>query len=215
MGSRNDNQADGRWTPVINNHTRHGGISRNQPLVTIFVDNLPDNTSQPWLKKMFNNYGVVKDVFIPQKRSKVTGNKFGFIRYDCPVSADLAVLKANGLWLDDKKLFVKIASFSAKGGLKQAKIDKPADNTCQGGVNGSGSHNNEVLVNNGRSFTQVLIGKKTPIGIDNLPKADVKTINLQPVGNGWLFRSAVATLCRASQIGIKIFNQTLAMNANP
>ncbi|KAH7837465.1 hypothetical protein Vadar_014145 [Vaccinium darrowii] len=151
MGSRNDNHADGGWTPVINNHSRHGGISRNQPLVTLFVDNLPDNTSQPWLKLMFNNYEVVKDVFIPQKRSKATGNKFGFIRYDCPVSADMAVRRANGLWLDDKKLFVKIASFDAKGntpnsfnstregvnfkaGLRQAKFDKPDADTCQGGV---------------------------------------------------------------------------------
>ncbi|KAH7844858.1 hypothetical protein Vadar_032408 [Vaccinium darrowii] len=46
--------------------------------------------------------------FVPGKRS---GSKSGFVRYDCHVSAGVAISKAHGLWIDDKKLFVKIASF--------------------------------------------------------------------------------------------------------
>ncbi|KAH7857422.1 hypothetical protein Vadar_012530 [Vaccinium darrowii] len=113
MLSRVVNQAvDDGWIPVVHNHSRHGDSGK--PLITLFVDNLPEDTSQPWLKMMFNKFGVVKDVFIPEKRSKATGNRFDFIRYNCPVSADLAILRTNGIWLDDKKLFVKLASFEAK-----------------------------------------------------------------------------------------------------
>lgn len=111
-----ERKQDVGWIPVIHNHSRQRGNSDpgKHSLITLFVDNLPEDTSQPWLKMLFNKYGVVKEVFIPEKRSKATGNRFGFIRYDCPVSADLAVLRNNGIWLDDKKLFVKLASFEAK-----------------------------------------------------------------------------------------------------
>lgn len=36
---------------------------------------------------------------------------FGFVRHDCEVSADIAISKANGQWIDDRKLFVKMSFF--------------------------------------------------------------------------------------------------------
>ncbi|KAH7846502.1 hypothetical protein Vadar_014743 [Vaccinium darrowii] len=65
--------------------------------ITLFVDNLPDGVSHSWLGNLFNEYGVVKDIYLPVKRSKVTGRHFGFIRYNCSVSADIAVAKTNGM----------------------------------------------------------------------------------------------------------------------
>ncbi|KAL7208081.1 hypothetical protein ACSBR1_029941 [Camellia fascicularis] len=61
------------------------------------------------LFNLFTNYGVVKDVFIPKKRRKVLGTRFGFVRYDCQVVASIAVQKAKGLWCDDKSLMVWLA----------------------------------------------------------------------------------------------------------
>ncbi|KAI8543848.1 hypothetical protein RHMOL_Rhmol08G0251200 [Rhododendron molle] len=85
--------------------------SKNQPLFILFIDNLSKGVDQGWLRKTFNNYGVVKDAFIPScKRSKRTGSKFGFVRYDCHVSAGVTISTSNGLWVSDKKLFVKEAS---------------------------------------------------------------------------------------------------------
>ncbi|KAL7174929.1 hypothetical protein ACSBR2_028689 [Camellia fascicularis] len=52
-----------------------------------------------------------KDAFIPAKRRKATGSRFGFMRYDCKVGAEMAVLKANGLWCDNKALKVKKVEF--------------------------------------------------------------------------------------------------------
>ncbi|KAH7834506.1 hypothetical protein Vadar_016727 [Vaccinium darrowii] len=89
-------------------------IPQNLFVPYLWITFLKTLVSHAWLKMMFIKFRVVKDVFILKKRSKATGNGFGFIRYDCLVSADLAILRTNGIWLDDKKLFVKLASFEAK-----------------------------------------------------------------------------------------------------
>lgn len=47
-------------------------------------------------------------LFIPNK-SKRPDARFAFIRYDCPVAADVAVSKPNGIWFFDRKLWVMIA----------------------------------------------------------------------------------------------------------
>lgn len=80
-------------------------------LVTLFIDNLPEKSSHWWLRKVFSNYGSVRDAFIPAKRSSKIGTKFGFVRYDCSVSADMAIFRANGMVVDDMKLVVKLALF--------------------------------------------------------------------------------------------------------
>lgn len=56
-----------------------GDKSRVKESYTLFVDNIPEGRDQQWLLKTFNLVGVVKDAFIPRKRSICTGNKFGFV----------------------------------------------------------------------------------------------------------------------------------------
>lgn len=85
--------------------------SSSDHLVSLFVDNLPEDTSHSWLTKLFNKYGVVKEVFIPGKRSKATGRRFAFVRYDCGISAYVAISYTHGMWIEECKLFVKRASF--------------------------------------------------------------------------------------------------------
>ncbi|KAL7181659.1 hypothetical protein ACSBR1_040535 [Camellia fascicularis] len=61
---------------------------------------------------LFNKFGVVKDVIIPMKRRKITRTRFGFVRYDCKVAAEVAVQKADGLWCDNRALKVKMVEYS-------------------------------------------------------------------------------------------------------
>lgn len=80
----------GDWIPVLGskqnkgiklgkeNLIRGGKGNRNNPIFTRFVDNLPTDVSHRWVRNLFNKFGVVKDVFIPGKRSKVTGRFFWF-----------------------------------------------------------------------------------------------------------------------------------------
>lgn len=119
---------EGAWISVSRSHNVHNRNSRSgvKHFFTLYVDNLPDDVNHQWLWKTFNNYGVVKDAFIPSKRSKISGNRFGFICYDCSVSADVAIHRANGLWIDDKKLFVKRALFEQGN---KSKINVYGDDT--------------------------------------------------------------------------------------
>ncbi|KAH7835758.1 hypothetical protein Vadar_029555 [Vaccinium darrowii] len=84
-------------------------------LISLFVDNLPEDVGINWFRKFFSQYGVVKDAYIPFKRSKVSKRRFGFVRYNCLSSAEVAISKANGFWIDNRKLFVKMAAFEAQG----------------------------------------------------------------------------------------------------
>ncbi|GAB2271566.1 hypothetical protein Dimus_006399 [Dionaea muscipula] len=65
------------------------------------------------LFNLFSKYGVVFDVFIPKKRNK-SGKRFGFIRYRCTVSAEMAILKLNGVWFGKGAMKVKVADYSSE-----------------------------------------------------------------------------------------------------
>ncbi|KAL7162427.1 hypothetical protein ACSBR2_042838 [Camellia fascicularis] len=77
------------------------------------------------LFNLFEKFGVIKDIFIPQKRRRNTNTRFGFVRYSCEVVAKVAVQKAHGLWVDDKKLFVKFAAFERNREQGQFHFQKP------------------------------------------------------------------------------------------
>ncbi|XP_028097188.1 serine/arginine-rich splicing factor SC35-like [Camellia sinensis] len=91
-------------------------------IFSIFVDNLLVSLDPKGLYPFFTKFGVVKDVFIPNKRRKTTRSRFGFVHYDCPVATEVVVQKAVGMWCDEKVLQVKRADFGKEQqvGLKEA-----------------------------------------------------------------------------------------------
>ncbi|KAL7208256.1 hypothetical protein ACSBR1_030083 [Camellia fascicularis] len=101
----------GGWKQVIRRRRvgLQGNRSLKEGLFTLFVDGLPNSMDPKSLYSLFGKFGVVKDVFIPSKQRKSLGTRFGFVRYDCKVAADMAIQKANGLWCDNKALRVKQA----------------------------------------------------------------------------------------------------------
>ncbi|KAL7235706.1 hypothetical protein ACSBR1_019072 [Camellia fascicularis] len=86
------------------------------------------------LFKLFTKFGTLKDVFIPQKRRKFTNTRFGFVRYVCLVAVKVAVTKANGLWVEDREIQVKMAEYDRfKDGAQnrnQPKGSKGANEAC-------------------------------------------------------------------------------------
>ena len=67
-------------------------------LFTIFVDEIPDSMDPIRLFTLFSKFRIVKNVFVPAKRSQVTGSRFGFLRNDYEVAAAMAEQKDDGLW---------------------------------------------------------------------------------------------------------------------
>ncbi|XP_028118826.1 serine/arginine-rich splicing factor 8-like [Camellia sinensis] len=118
-----DQREQGGWIPVVRKQGRHGKLEawnekRRSSLFTLFVDNLPEAMHPKSMYTLFTKFGVVRDVFIPNKRRSVTKTRFGFVRFDCPIAAQIAEQKANGLWIDNKALAVKSAIY----GKEQAEI---------------------------------------------------------------------------------------------
>lgn len=76
--------------------------------VKLYVGNLSFDTPEPDIRRMFEEYGVVSDCFMPLDRE--TGRKRGFCFVTMPASdAEIACQKLNGIELDGRSLRVNEA----------------------------------------------------------------------------------------------------------
>ncbi|GMP36200.1 hypothetical protein CsSME_00008404 [Camellia sinensis var. sinensis] len=167
----------GGWTPVTRKRRpRYQQIHyKGEGFITVFVDNLSESMVSRSLFNLFSSYGVVKDVFIPNKRRKTTGSRFGFVRYDCSTAARVAVQKADGIWCVDKSLKVRLAEFGSNA--QYPKKDEARKG--KSALTGQWKHGKITSGYNGqRSFADVVQGIRK--------ENTVKTINVQEKGVcGW------------------------------
>lgn len=170
-------------------------------LFSLFVDNLPEDVGLIWFGKFFNQYGVVREAYIPIKRSKVINRRFGFVRYDCASSAEVAIAKANGFWIEDRKLFVKLAAFEVQSNklvvrrVVQDSTYISASGNISRGVDhckqGTASHHVQLGKTDhckGASFADVVKGRNVSPSICTI-KAKVDT---SVERDNWLSRSVIA-----------------------
>ncbi|GMP48917.1 hypothetical protein CsSME_00016098 [Camellia sinensis var. sinensis] len=185
----------GGWNPVFRRRQGRNGAAAQ--LHTIFVDEIPHLMNPKGLYTIFSNFGVVKDVYIPDKRRKATKTRFGFVRYDCPVAAEIAIQKANGVWCGDKALKVKKADF----GKEKTLINPRPRAYKQDGVStvsGAG-------IGGRHSYADVLKGGRS--GSDNHIR-----IQAEEYAIGWLLLSAVIKLrphCNFDVFKIECHNRGL------
>ncbi|XP_028078987.1 probable splicing factor, arginine/serine-rich 4 [Camellia sinensis] len=109
---------------LVTRQWRGGGAQSKEGkngFFTVFVDNIPSVMDAKALYKLFSKFGIVKDAYIPFKRRKVMNSRFGFVRYDCRISASVAIQKAKGLFVDDMMLVVKMATYDRNNRSKQSK----------------------------------------------------------------------------------------------
>ncbi|GMP81599.1 hypothetical protein CsSME_00036251 [Camellia sinensis var. sinensis] len=174
----------GGWIPVVNHRKRREVWSKEarKGLFSIFVDNIPQKMDPKDLFQLFTKFGVVRDVFIPQKRRKATNTRFGFVRFDCSVAANIAIQKANGLWVEDRELKVKVAEY---GRIEDRSVKRNQSGGIFGGNEDRGRFD-RVRHGLQRSFVDVVKdGIDTPMG------KTASTIKVNEEGHGWLFESAI------------------------
>ncbi|KAL7212849.1 hypothetical protein ACSBR2_015527 [Camellia fascicularis] len=172
------------WIPVLRQR-RGGGAQGNEArhgVFTIFVDNIPSSMDAKALFKLFTNFGIVNEAFIPYKRRQATNSRFGFVTYDCQVAAAIAIQKENGLLVDDKVLEVKVAAYDRNSRDEQSRGKPQPSRRAPHTNNISGK---AALVGH-RSFVKVLKG-------DTPSAAREESIEIQAFeeGNGWLYESAI------------------------
>ncbi|KAL7177659.1 hypothetical protein ACSBR2_030924 [Camellia fascicularis] len=182
----------GGWIPVV--HQRRKQINqsswsdgRRVSLYTHFVDNLPESMNPKNLYDLFAKFGVVKDVFIPQKRRRLTNSRFGFVRYDCSIAATVAEQKANGLWIDDKSLSVKVAEYDKHTKSRQRLRSTASRQHSTRLIPAMANTNTRTHGTDGRSFAKVIKGDQSR------PISRI-TIKVAEIGNGWLYESLIMRL---------------------
>ncbi|OMO62744.1 hypothetical protein COLO4_32924 [Corchorus olitorius] len=105
-----------RWGRRLNNQggRKHQFQGNHQSEVsTVFVNNIPPKVHWRWLTEIFQRYGDVMDVFIPQKRRK-RDRKFGFVRFSIMDDARRASSRLNRTWLLDYRIGVNVTRFNGR-----------------------------------------------------------------------------------------------------
>nr|GEX61043.1 mitochondrial Rho GTPase [Tanacetum cinerariifolium] len=77
---------------------------------SIFVTNFPDNTTSADLWKICQTYGVVVDVYILNRRSKV-GKRFAFVRFIKVTNVERLVGNLCTLWIGRMHLYANVVRF--------------------------------------------------------------------------------------------------------
>lgn len=135
-----------------------------------------------------------EEQFIPKKKSKGFKSKFGFVRYGSLAEAKAAISELNGIIIREKKMFVKLATYSGSkrfegdGTVRNSMFDQRGDKHFDNGkkvFNGDLSAAPITRSGNGLSYAEAVVGK---------PKLTPKRINIQANPNVWLSRSVVAKL---------------------
>ncbi|KAL7218204.1 hypothetical protein ACSBR2_011475 [Camellia fascicularis] len=182
----------GGWQPVVKQRgmSKNVGDSGVDGLFIVFMDNIPLSMDPKSLLRLFSKFGVVKDVFIPLKRRKIVGSRFGFVRYDCPVVVEVAIQRADRLWCDDKELMVKEAEFAKGGKVKQQgdfkqKSYKEVVNmnnvVYRGGI--QRRHETHKI----KSYAEV-VRKRVAQGMEEI------VVQVSETSNGWLYESLIVKL---------------------
>ncbi|XP_058203039.1 uncharacterized protein LOC131317507 [Rhododendron vialii] len=197
------------------------------------------------LYNLFCRFGKIRDIYIPNKRSKISGKRFCFVKFESREEAMHVVSMIDGTWVWDQKLVVEVARFMKKiardqdrnsdrsQGTQQMQLNQrntergivpfqlnPRNQRINQQAEGFKGHNNPRN-NTNQSFNTAIHGRShndhskkergkeiwrwkdqaeaSKQGEGN-PIQDnhgvVNSIHLQPVGNGWLERSAVGKMRR-------------------
>ena len=103
--------AEGKWVQVQSKRYKKYRKIWWEDLISVFVSNLPENTTVDWLRSVFSPYGYIYDAFIPAKSRRGKGFCFGFVRFSDRETATRAVQSMNGRSVGGRSLLVKVASF--------------------------------------------------------------------------------------------------------
>ncbi|GJR66187.1 nucleotide-binding alpha-beta plait domain-containing protein [Tanacetum coccineum] len=124
-------------------------------VTTFFFTRFPDNWDEKALWNMFSKYGLVVDLFIASKKTKL-GTRFGFVRFSKVANVMAFEQRLGGIFIGNTRIVVNIAKYDKDG----KKIYKESTGEDQGKHQNSES---EPCISrskaNGRSYKDVMVGK--------------------------------------------------------
>ena len=179
---------------------------------TVFIDNLPQGIWKVWLFNLLSRFGRIQSIFSPNKKSRTTGKTFCFVRFVSPHHAQSAVNFVNGRWIWGDFIVANIARFGVTN--KFQRVTTEENGQASNKVNGRGQNqqrdgrpsNARKPIEQSRSRAQEWRKK----GIQTTQKENKQSntlwikkqlpIKVKELGNGWLYRSAIAKLSSARSV---------------
>ncbi|KAH7865128.1 hypothetical protein Vadar_002587 [Vaccinium darrowii] len=169
------------------NHPSQSSISVS---FSVYVDNLPYEMDEVWLRQIFKGYGDVVDVFIPNKRSSRFNTKFGFVRFRSKAEALDAVQDLHGILIRDFRVQVNLGRFSQTSNSTNFRHKPHVFSACHGKPVAADFQNktskSRLLVDDKSPFADIVAGKR--------PYVTAASIKVQDEGEQWLSMSAIAKL---------------------
>ncbi|KAI8536575.1 hypothetical protein RHMOL_Rhmol10G0268100 [Rhododendron molle] len=140
-----------------------------------------------FLRLVFSQYGPIEDAFLSNRRSRRSGNKFGFVKFRERRGATLAMAKANGLRFGYRSLFVERARYDGFSNRNRphSSFSNPSDDREVGVEH---TFNQRV-----QSHVQAR-ASQIPNPGDLKERENRVTLNFQPIAADWLTTSLVARL---------------------
>ncbi|KAH7846756.1 hypothetical protein Vadar_017789 [Vaccinium darrowii] len=181
------------------NHPSQSSISVS---FSVYVDNLPYEMDEVWLRQIFRSYGDVVDVFIPNKRSSRFNTKFSFVGFRSRAEALDAVQDLHGILIKDFRVQVNLARFSQTSNSTNFRHKPHVFTACHGKPVAADYQNktfkSRLLVDDkSPSFADIVAGKR--------PSVTTASIKVQDEGEQWLSMSAIAKL--PSQRSIELLRE--------
>ncbi|KAJ8447085.1 hypothetical protein Cgig2_022814 [Carnegiea gigantea] len=97
---------------------------RPQKEFSVFVQNIPEKLDQYGLKGIFRKASIVRDAYIPARRSKCTGRHYGFVRFRSLEEAARSIMMHNNSTVGGSRIRVSIARFEKGRRRVQSKSPK-------------------------------------------------------------------------------------------
>ncbi|GAB2268732.1 hypothetical protein Dimus_003680 [Dionaea muscipula] len=173
-------------------------------MVTIYVGNIPHMMERDWLRQIFQKFGNVRDIFIPRKRAKRTNVRFGFVKFKSYKEARTTIQEMHLVQVNQHQLIVKFAAFERRNNrfrAKRGENDEVQKNMrwvpVTRGVEKEQTGGKAKVTNQRRG----VLGVKRPehksfaaiVREEGVDHGSTPMIRGESLGNGWLYRSVVAT----------------------
>ncbi|XP_058755462.1 uncharacterized protein LOC131628653 [Vicia villosa] len=100
-----------RWDNEKTKGRGMGEDSNNK--TTFFFTSFPEKLGAKQMYEIFQTYGDIDEVIIPNKRDK-RGMRYGFVRFFGVIDSEFLATKLDNIFLENKKIFVNLPRFQRK-----------------------------------------------------------------------------------------------------
>ncbi|KAK8674637.1 hypothetical protein V6N13_032746 [Hibiscus sabdariffa] len=196
-----------------------------QGVFLVFVGNLSPKVHWRHLKKLFQRFGQVLDVFIP-KKTDLYGSKFGFVRFSTLREAETTAYMFGGAWVVDRRIRVNLARYRSRSnywrrkhshGIPQEKAhqnDNKFDNVPATGKTGEGGYPKEADVESSSKLLGMSLDEK-PVDEAKTHKEALRRIHghVEEKSLWKLSKSLIGTMaldCNTEEVKRRLHNWGLA-----